>query len=99
MAFALKGGAAASSAVAAGGSAQARVPSGDAAFARVCQPCHGVQGRNGIAPPLVPMTRNTNEVLGIVREGIGQMPAISPRALGDDEVGQIVAYLRSLARP
>ena len=97
-AFALKGGPATPSAAVAAGAAQARVPSGDATFARVCQPCHGAQGRNGIAPPLVPMTRSAGEVLGIVREGIGQMPAISPRALGDDEVGQIVNYLRSLAR-
>jgi mono/diheme cytochrome c family protein len=72
---------------------------GATAFASVCQPCHGRQGRNGIAPALVPMTRTANEVLAIVREGIGQMPQVSPRELSDQQVLQIVEYLRSLSQP
>jgi mono/diheme cytochrome c family protein len=69
------------------------------AFAAVCQPCHGRQGRNGIAPALVPMRRTANEVLAIVREGVGQMPPVSPRELSDQQVVQIVEYLRSLGQP
>jgi mono/diheme cytochrome c family protein len=69
------------------------------AFANVCQPCHGRQGRDGIAPALVPMTRTANEVLAIVREGIGQMPQVSTRELSDQQVLQIVEYLRSLRQP
>jgi mono/diheme cytochrome c family protein len=69
------------------------------AYASVCQACHGEQGRNGIAPPLVPMTRTANEVLAIVREGIGQMPQVSSRELSDAQVLAIVEYLRSLRQP
>jgi quinoprotein glucose dehydrogenase len=69
---------------------------GDVAFARVCQACHGPQGRNGLAPALVPMSKSANEVLGIVREGLGQMPPISPGELSDEEVRQVMEYLRSL---
>jgi mono/diheme cytochrome c family protein len=47
----------------------------------------------------VPMTRTANEVLAIVREGIGQMPQVSTRELSDQQVLQIVDYLRSLGRP
>jgi mono/diheme cytochrome c family protein len=69
------------------------------AYDTVCQPCHGRQGRDGIAPALVPMTRTANEVLAIVREGIGQMPQVSTRELSDQQVLQIVEYLRSLRQP
>ena len=41
---------------------------------------------------------STEEVLGIVREGTGQMPPISARQLADEDVARIVAYLQSLSR-
>src|SRR5204863_8562077 len=69
------------------------------AFASVCGPCHGRTGRGGSAPNLVPMTGDTNGVLAIVREGIGQMPPISTGEVSDEQVVQIVEYLRALARP
>jgi len=70
--------------------------SGADAFQRVCQPCHGPDGKGAVAPALVPMTRGQAEVLGIVREGTGQMPPISTRELTDEEVTRIVEHLRSL---
>ena len=70
-----------------------------AAFARVCEPCHGPEARGGVAPALVPMTRGVGQVLSIVREGIGQMPPVSSGELSDDQVQRIVEYLRSLSRP
>jgi mono/diheme cytochrome c family protein len=72
--------------------------SAEAAFATVCAPCHGRTGQGGLAPSLVPMNRNANEVLAIVREGNGQMPPISAREVTDEQVRQIVEYLRSLER-
>ena len=66
------------------------------AFARVCRACHGEQGRGGLAPGLIPMTRSANDLLAIVREGIGQMPPISARELSDAETLRIAEYLRSL---
>ena len=66
------------------------------AFTGVCRPCHGSDGRGGVAPPLVPMTKSTAEVLAIVREGFGQMPPVSASELTDQEVAGIVEHLRSI---
>jgi mono/diheme cytochrome c family protein len=98
-AFTLQGGRVPTSAATASPGAQpSQAQPGNVAFARICESCHGREGRNGLAPALVPMTRSANEVLAIVREGIGQMPPVSPRELSDADVGQIVDYLRSLRR-
>ena len=69
---------------------------GLAAYDRVCKVCHGPEGRGDSAPRLVPFTREYEEVLGIVREGTGQMPPISARQLPDEGVRQIVGYLSGL---
>jgi quinoprotein glucose dehydrogenase len=70
----------------------------DTVFAEACAPCHGRDGRGGLAPSLVPMNRGVEEVLAIVREGNGQMPPISTREVTDEQVRQIFGYLRSLAQ-
>jgi len=44
------------------------------------------------------MNRNASEVLAIVREGNGQMPPISAQEVTDEQVRQIVEYVRSLER-
>lgn len=73
------------------------VDAGRAAFGRVCQRCHGAEARGDAAPRLVPFSREYDELLGIVREGAGQMPPISTRELSDENVAQILAYLKSLS--
>ncbi len=78
--------------------AQGAQSSGQAAFDRVCKTCHGPEGRGDAGPRLVPFSREYEELLGIVREGSGQMPPISARELPDESVAQIAAYLRSLSR-
>ncbi|MBM3772888.1 MAG: cytochrome c [Acidimicrobiia bacterium] len=74
------------------------VAAGRAAFERVCQACHGAEARGDAGPRLVPFSREYDELLGIVREGVGQMPPISTRELSDENVAQILAYLQSLSR-
>jgi mono/diheme cytochrome c family protein len=69
---------------------------GAAAYTKVCQACHGANGRGGVGPALVPMTREPAEVLAIVRDGLGQMPPVSTRELSDEDVTRIVEHLRSL---
>jgi mono/diheme cytochrome c family protein len=76
----------------------AAAQSGPEAFQRVCAACHGPDGKGAVAPALVPMNRGAAEVLGIVREGTGQMPPISTRELSDEEVTRIVEHLQSLGR-
>jgi mono/diheme cytochrome c family protein len=71
---------------------------GQAEFDRVCKVCHGPEARGDAGPPLVPFTREYEELLGIVREGAGQMPPISARQLPDEGVAQIVVYLKSLSQ-
>ena len=65
-------------------------------YRRVCQACHGEEGRGDLAPSLVPLGFDVNYVLAVVREGYSQMPPISERELSDDDVRQAVAYLESL---
>jgi mono/diheme cytochrome c family protein len=71
--------------------------SGQAAYGRVCHICHGPEGRGDAAPRLVPFDRSYEELLAIVRDGRGEMPPISERRLKDEEVAQIVEYLKSLS--
>ena len=69
---------------------------GKAPYARVCQVCHGAEGRGDAGPSLVPLDKDYEDVLTMVREGGGQMPPISTERLSDGEVKQIVEYLKSL---
>jgi mono/diheme cytochrome c family protein len=71
---------------------------GEAAFKRVCERCHGAEARGDVGPRLVPFSREYDEVLAIVREGVGQMPPIAARELSDEGVRQIVEYLKSLSQ-
>lgn len=78
------------------GAAAAHQQPGAAAFTNVCEPCHGPGGRGGAGPRLAPLPKEDEDVLAIVREGFGQMPPISSRELSDEQVREIVVYLKSL---
>ena len=95
-AFALSAGAPATTSSTASAPTASTSRSGSEAFQSVCQPCHGPDGRGAVGPALVPMTKGPAEVLGIVREGIGQMPPISTRELSDEEIARIVEHLRTI---
>ncbi|MGE3513470.1 MAG: c-type cytochrome, partial [Vicinamibacterales bacterium] len=69
-----------------------------AAYARVCGGCHGPAGQRGFAPALVPLARSGDEVLSIVREGVGQMPPVSSQELSDTTLRRVVEYLQRLGR-
>jgi mono/diheme cytochrome c family protein len=71
---------------------------GKGVYTRVCQMCHGAEGHGDAGPSLVPLEKEYEEVLGIVREGTGQMPPIAAERVSDDDVKRIVAYLKSLKR-
>jgi mono/diheme cytochrome c family protein len=70
---------------------------GQAAYDRVCHVCHGPEGRGDGAPRLVPFGRSYDELLAIIRDGSGQMPPISDRRLTNEEVAEIIEYLKALS--
>lgn len=72
--------------------------SGKTTFDRICAGCHGAEAAGDVGPRLVPFTKSNRELLGIVREGTGQMPALSVRDITDEEVVGVAEYLRSLSR-
>jgi cytochrome c5 len=78
------------------GAPRAQENPGQAAYTRICQVCHGPEGRGDAGPSLVPLDKEYEEVLAIVREGGGQMPPISAERVSDDDVKHIVEYLKSL---
>jgi mono/diheme cytochrome c family protein len=69
---------------------------GKAVFARVCESCHGPAGAGGQGPALVPFKKDLPELIAIVRQGVGLMPAIPRSEMSDAEIEQVHAYLKSL---
>jgi mono/diheme cytochrome c family protein len=74
---------------------------GRAAYDRVCAECHAPEGKGkggaDDAPALVPMTKDLKTLMAIVREGGCKMPTIPASQVSDEEVGQILNYLKSLS--
>ena len=72
---------------------------GKAPYDRACGGCHGPEGRGNVAPPLVPLEKDFDEVLAIVREGRGEMPPVSANAISDDSVRLVFQYLKVTPTP
>jgi mono/diheme cytochrome c family protein len=70
--------------------------SGRTAFDRVCATCHGAEAAGAVAPRLTPFKIGEQELRAIVREGKGQMPAMSAVTVSDEEVRALADYLRQL---
>ena len=71
-------------------------PPGKQVYDRVCKVCHGPDGEGDAGPALVPFDREVEDVMTIVRDGTGQMPPVSAERVSDEEIAQIVAYLKTL---
>ena len=69
---------------------------GKVPFERVCAACHGEDAKGDQGPSLLPMTLEYEELLAKVRQGGGEMPAITKAKMTDDEVKQVLEYLKSL---
>jgi mono/diheme cytochrome c family protein len=69
---------------------------GQPIYENVCSRCHGPEGRSERAPSLVPFLWNYSQALDIVRHGgpCG-MPAFRESELSDEELRQIVDYLKT----
>ena len=62
-----------------------------------CRQCHGTEGRGTTkGPSLVPFDWTYAEALELIRRPVCNMPPIPESALSDQQVAQIVAYLKSI---
>jgi mono/diheme cytochrome c family protein len=69
---------------------------GQAIYDDTCSRCHGPEGQGGKAPWLVPFRWNYAQAIDIVRHGGAcGMPGFSESELSDQEVREIVDYLKS----
>jgi mono/diheme cytochrome c family protein len=77
-------------------SSSAQMP-GRPVYERVCSRCHGADGKGKQAPAVVPFGWNFSQALDIVRHGgpCG-MPAFTESELADEELKEIVDYLKTL---
>ena len=61
-----------------------------------CIQCHGAEGRGGKGPRLVPFRWSDEQALQLVRHPICDMPPIPESEVSDEQVAQIVAYLKTI---
>ena len=83
--------------------APASAPAGNAATGKTlytkntCFFCHGTAGQGGLAGArLALVSRNTQSFIRYVRRPSGQMPAYTETILSDQELADILAYVRDL---
>jgi mono/diheme cytochrome c family protein len=70
---------------------------GQPVYDDTCSRCHGPQGQEGKAPSLVPFRWTFTQALDIVRHGGScGMPAFTESDLSDDQLKQIIDYLKTL---
>ncbi|GEM_PF-3167707 len=87
--------------------ARADDPPGAKLFATYCAACHGAAGKGGAAPAIgsdAYLTANDNAAIaqatsdGVVAKGMPAWSKSKGGALTDDQIADIVAYLRALAQ-
>lgn len=62
-----------------------------------CTACHANGGRAaGVGPALVRSQRDDAYIRNIIRNGRGAMPAYSPAQVNDQQLNDLLAYIRSL---
>jgi len=76
---------------------QAQDQSGKRIYDGNCERCHGPEGRGTTkGPTLVPFESTYERVLRQVRHPECDMPAFTESDLSDEQVAQIVTYLKSI---
>lgn len=73
---------------------------GQAIFRRNCNSCHPGGGR-GAGPTLqtIASTWSDDEIKGVVRNGKTRMPGFGAGVINDEELADLVAYVRTLKGP
>jgi mono/diheme cytochrome c family protein len=71
--------------------------SGERLYEGHCTRCHGAEGRGTRqAPSLIPFDWSYTEALELIRHPVCDMPPVPASAVSDAQVGQIVAYLKTI---
>ncbi len=71
-------------------------PAPSAAYSKHCETCHGKAAGGANAPGLVPYDAELSELVTVVRQGLGMMPAMSREQVSDEEIQEIYTYLKAL---
>jgi mono/diheme cytochrome c family protein len=71
------------------------VAAGERLFAYHCYQCHP-GGAAGLGPPLNDKPLPVTAIKLQVRKGLGAMPAFNQQQLSDQELGEVVRYLKAL---
>jgi len=71
---------------------------GKAVFSRNCALCHGAAGAGGLGPKLkgIKDRKTDAEIESQLKEPKGTMPKMYPAPVGDKDLADVVAYLKSL---
>lgn len=75
---------------------------GKKVYERVCAECHGKDARggsDGAGPPILPFPHEVPGMISIARAGKGEMAAFPRKVISDQEVTDVVAYLKALGGP
>jgi cytochrome c oxidase cbb3-type subunit III len=84
------------------GQASADLAPGKALFDALCVVCHGVSGAGAMAPPLnrpaLPAASDDAALRRIITDGIPERGMPRPRRTTENELRQLVSYVRSLGR-
>jgi mono/diheme cytochrome c family protein len=75
---------------------RAAADTGEQLYNGRCSRCHGVEGRGGEGPKLVPFQLSDQEALRLIRQPECDMPAFPESDLSDEEVQEVLTYLRTL---
>jgi mono/diheme cytochrome c family protein len=75
---------------------QAADNTGERVYNSNCQRCHGPSGEGAKAPSLVPFKWSYERALELIREPECDMPPFPKSELSDEDVGEIVTYLKSI---
>lgn len=71
-------------------------------YERVCAECHGKNAEGGpdsSGPPILPFAHEAPGMISIARAGKGEMAAFLRKVISDQEVTDVVAYLKALGGP
>lgn len=67
--------------------------------AKLCKNCHGDKGEGKYAGPLAGTQRTAAEAIAQVRKPRANMPAFNDKQITDQEITDIVDYMKTLQRP